>query len=168
MDTNHDAFVFWRLNQVIWPTRCRLAEMIGSLDLACFTFESLSWSMRETAATEPTEAQLLSMRAGSDFARLTPPPSKPDQFGEVHSPSPIALMSHYRRIDAANALREVELRAKVPPRVLLFHDAQRRPHAHSKVDRMFKAAMTVCFEKAVASALQPEWPSYYVSRRRRT
>lgn len=59
-------------------------------------------------------------------------------------------------------LRDVEIRAQVTPGqrrfTPLFPDSNRQPYTHSKLDRLFKAVMTACFGKAVASIYS--WHSY--------
>lgn len=102
-DDEHDMFMFRRINLVLWPTGCRLSELIGNSDLACFTFELLSWSISEEAVTNPALEQLMSLGPKVDFSRLTPPRSKPDQFGEVDSPFPIILMFDLQAGNAAAA-----------------------------------------------------------------
>ena len=73
----------------------------------------LDGGKRETAT--PTIAELLSLKQG-DFCGLIPPPSKADQFGRKWLNNTIWLpFSPTAPINAARALAQYELAARVPP-----------------------------------------------------
>jgi len=81
------------------------------------SFANVTWwfdgGTRETAT--PTLKDLLSMREG-DFCGLIPPPSKADQFGTRWMNNTIWLpFSATAPINAARALAQWELTARVPP-----------------------------------------------------
>lgn len=73
-------------------------------------------------------------------------------------------MFYHKAGNAASALRDIELRARVSAsqslRVPLFHDVNQCPYAHAKLGRMFRAAMSMCFGKAVVAAYT--WNSYRI------
>jgi hypothetical protein len=93
-------------------------------------------------------------RGCGDYARLAPPRSKPDQWGEIHCPHPVTLTYYDEPGNAAAALREIELqcdpsadRATTP----LFHDAERQPYAHGRLERLLRRALTHLYGPAVAA-----------------
>ena len=97
------------------------------------------WSIGGVLIESPTHQQLVSsqlrtMRSGVDGARLAPPRSKPDQWGEIHCPfSSVLTYDAHDPTNAAAALRDIEERCKVPAEARastpLFHDAQRAPRS---------------------------------------
>ena len=65
--------------------------------------------------SDPTPERLDAARSGIDGARLAPPRSKPDHWGEIHCPSSVVLTYEAGDpINAAAALRDVELRRRAP------------------------------------------------------
>lgn len=165
-DTDHNVFMFKRLNLILWPTGFRLAEIVqhSSQETMYLTFESLSWNIAGRIVAQPTEVELLHLVAGEDYARLAPPRSKPDQWGEIHCPYPVVLTYFLEPGNAAAALRDIELRRlhydPKPARahLALIHDASYRPYTHAFLHSMLKAVLTHCYGKAVASLYT--WHSY--------
>ena len=163
-DANHDAFMVKRLACVMWCTAFRLGEIVyhPSGEIMFLTYESLSWSIGGVIYTNPTRAQLNSMRPGVDFARLAPPRAKPDQWGEIHCPFSATLTLHEEPGNAAAALRELVLRRPVPEderaTTPLFHDETYKPYTHAKLDSFLKRILTFLFGKAVASVFT--WHSF--------
>ena len=109
------------------------------------------------------QAQLAAMRSGIDGARLAPPRSKPDQWGEIHCPFSVVLtFEAHDPINAAAALRELELRCKVSGAARastpLFHDARGEPYTHHFLHRMLRAVLAHCYGTAAASLYS--WHSY--------
>ena len=162
---DHDVFMFRRLNRVMIVTAFRLGEVVRhtSGEIMFLTFESLVWSIGGVLVANPSAAQLQALRSGIDGARLAPPRSKPDQWGEIHCP--FAAVLTYQADDptnAAAALRDVELRQKVKPSARattpLFADASGEAYTHHHLHLLLKAALTYCYGKAVAELYS--WHSY--------
>lgn len=127
------------------------------------TFESLVWSIGGVLIKSPTTAQFRSMRSGIDGARLAPPRSKPDQWGEIHCPFAMVLTyDESDPINAAAALRDVEIRQAVPENrratTPLFADGNGTPYSHHFLHSMLKAAVSFCYGEAVAALYT--WHSY--------
>ena len=164
-DADHDTFMFRRLNRVMIVTAFRLGEIVhhASGEIMYLTFESLVWSIGGVLIEDPTPAQLRSMRSGIDGARLAPPRSKPDQWGEIHCPFSVVLTYEaHDPINAAAALRDVELRCKVHGAARattpLFHQGDGEPYSHHYLHHMLRAAIAYCYGKAAASLYS--WHSY--------
>ncbi|KAL3922090.1 MAG: hypothetical protein SGPRY_004684 [Prymnesium sp.] len=161
-DDNPDVFNFRRLNLVMWPTAMRLAEMLKN----GVVFSNLTWSLAGMVITDPTNQQLLAMIAGRDFVRLTPPPAKLDQFGEIHCPFPIILPFYDEPGNAARALIEVELRATCHgasrDRVPLFHQPNGAPYTHAQLDAMLSEVLAYLYGPSVATVFT--WQSYRAGR----
>ncbi|KAL3910101.1 MAG: hypothetical protein SGPRY_009184 [Prymnesium sp.] len=152
--------LFKCLNLVMWPTAFRLREVVRHAS-GEFVFLTRSCLTCGVIITNPTPAQLQAMREG-DFARLAPSRSKPDQWGEIHCPFPVVLTYQEVPGNAANALRELELRC---PCVCgdrltrpLFADAGGAAYTHAFLDRLLKSALAFCFGAKVASLIT--WHSH--------
>ena len=163
-DAEHDVFMFRRLSIVLIFTAFRLGEIVAhsSGEIMYLTFESLSWLIGGVVISDPTPDMLAKLRPGLDGALLAPPRSKPDQWGEIHCPFPAMLIYRTSDINAAAALRDIELKCrcrgaarKATP---LFADCTGQPYTHSKLDRLLKAVLTFCFGRAVAAVFT--WHSY--------
>lgn len=105
--------------------------------------------------TDPTLGQLDSVRAGIDYVLVAPPRSKPDQWGEIHCPFPVALTFDIIATNPAARLRDIELRfpchgAERDSRPL-FSDAAGGPYSHGYLAPLLKAALTHLYGPAVAS-----------------
>jgi len=154
---DHDTFMFRRLICVLWVTAFRLAEIVchTSGEIMFLLLLSLTWSIGGVVVTHPSPAALRALRPGIDYARLAPPRSKPDQWGEIHCPHPITLTFYDEPGNAAAALRDIELRiceanldrATTP----LFHDADGQPYSHGRLERMLRRALTHLYGASVAS-----------------
>jgi hypothetical protein len=70
---------------------------------------SLYWIIDGVVVRSPTESQLRNLRPG-DYAAITPPPAKADQFGAVYGGLPVYLpFSHATALCAARELQQLEL-----------------------------------------------------------
>jgi hypothetical protein len=163
---NHDIFMFACLNVVMMHTAFRLAEIVGngSSEIMYLTFASLTWEIRGVLLTDPSPAQLRSMRPGVDRCRLAPPRSKPDQWGYNHCPYPVSFLYHASSTSPAFRLMQLELRCNthgaargVTP---LFHDDAGSVYTHSFLDRMLRAVLTSLYGAKVATLYT--WHSYRV------
>ena len=85
-----------------WCTGHRLGDMLRNKR------SSLAWVIDGVLHTDPTAAALLGMQSG-DYALLSSGITKTDQFGEVHAPYPSVLMFDDEPLNAARALRALEL-----------------------------------------------------------
>jgi len=164
-DAEHDVFMFRRLNRTMIHTAFRLGEIVRhtSGEIMFLTFGSLVWSIGGVLIEAPTLAQLRAMRSGIDGARLAPPRSKPDQWGEIHCPFSVVLTYDADDpINAAAALRDIEERCQTPAAerasTPLFHDARREPYSHHYLHSMLRAAIAHVYGKATASLFS--WHSY--------
>ena len=96
------------------------------------TLASLTWSIGGVLVTHPKPAALRAMRPGRDYARVQPPRSKPDQWGEIHCPHAVTLTFLDEPGNAAAALRDIEIaRCEMElerERVPLFHTAELQPY----------------------------------------
>ena len=159
--------MFRRLIVLLMFTGFRLAEIVAhtSGEIMYLTFESLTWLIGGVVVIEPTLAMLMALRPGLDGALLAPPRAKPDQWGEIHCPFPAMLVYRADGLNAARALRDLELRApcrgaaarRVTP---LFSDESGRPFTHAFLDRLLKAVLLCCFGKAAAMVFT--WHSFRV------
>ena len=162
---DHDVFMFRRLNRVMIVTAFRLGEIVrhSSGEVMYLTFESLVWSIGGVLVSDPTPQQLMAMRSGIDGARLAPPRSKPDQWGEIHCPfSAVLTYDANDPTNAAAALRDIEIRCRVRgakrAATPLFHDEGGNPYTHSLLHHMLRAAIAYVYGKAAASLYS--WHSY--------
>lgn len=161
-DTLHDVFVFRRLSPFLFDTAHRLAEIVGPTDY--LTFSSLVWVIDGVVVMAPTPQHLQSLLPGRDYALVSPPRSKSDQFGEIHCPFPTALMYHDEPANAALCLRDLELRIAPSPGCRgvtpLFPDANNLPYTHAFLDRLLKSVLAAAFGEATARVFT--WHSYRV------
>ena len=107
---------------------------------------------------DPTPAQLDSMRSGVDKVGVTPPRSKPDQWGEIHCPFPVyptSLTYYDEPENAAKAILDIErrtpCRGAARQGTPLFADEMGQPYTHARLDGLFNAVMAYVFSAAVAS-----------------
>ena len=141
-DTNHDVFMFRRLNVFLMWTAFRAGEIVrhSSGEIMYITRACLVWSICGIILTDPTEQQLLALRAGLDYALVAPPRSKPDQWGEIHCPFPVTLTFSTEPTNPAAQLRDIELRCPCHGAAResrpLFTDGPGKTYTHS-----FLAAM---------------------------
>ena len=137
---NHDVFMFRRLNRLMIVTALRLGEVVrhSSGEIMYLTFESLVWSIGGVLIKSPTTAQFRSMRSGIDGARLAPPRSKPDQWGEIHCP--FAMVLTYDESDPINAAAALRDGATRSAKRYLRTDA--RPRRSSRMETALRTAIT--------------------------
>jgi hypothetical protein len=112
-DTSHEVFVFRRLIRVLIFSGLRLGEIVGngSGEVTYITLDCVAWRIDGVIVKNPTAAQLNSLQPGRDAAIVSPPRSKPDQWGEIHCPFPMIFTFDDRDpINAASAVRDIELR----------------------------------------------------------
>ena len=166
-DSDRDVFMFRRLNRLMIVTAFRLGEVVhhNSGEIMYLTLASLTWLIAGVVVTSPNAAQLASLVPGRDRALLTPPRSKPDQWGEIHCPFPVSLtFDPANPIDAASGLRDIELlhlNAGQPanrPATPLFSDAQQQPYRHHFLHNLLKRVLTHLYGEAVAKLYT--WHSY--------
>ncbi|KAL1528090.1 hypothetical protein AB1Y20_009456 [Prymnesium parvum] len=114
------------------------------------------WSVGGVLLTDPSPAQLSTLRAGIDYALVAPPRSKPDQWGEIHCcPFPVTLTYDTDEPNAAACVRDIELRypcagaarASTP----LFADRAGQPYSHGFLGALLHAALTFLYGSSVAS-----------------
>lgn len=151
-DDCHDVFIFRRLNVFLMYTAFRLGEATGPDPF--LTFAHLVWSIRGTIVTEPTAAQLRSLRPGLDYAQVAPPLSKADQWGERNCPFMVTLTYSEGPENPAAQLRDLELRCRGSgPRSAraLFPNAAGEPYAHATLCHLLKGILTFLYSEAVAS-----------------
>jgi len=151
-DDCHDVFIFRRLNVFLMYTAFRLGETTGPDPF--LTFTHLVWSIRGTIVTDPTAAQLHSLRPGLDYAQVAPPLSKADQWGERNCPFMVTLTYSEEPENPAAQLRDLELRCRGSgPRSAraLFPDAAGEPYAHATLCHLLKGILTFLYSEAVAS-----------------
>eukprot|EP00966_Prymnesium_polylepis_P042482 986981-Prymnesium_polylepis.1 len=95
------------------------------------------------------------MIVGVDGVAVTPPRSKPDEWGEIHCPFTIFLMLTGDPNCACAALRDIELGIPCPAAERdvfpLFPDCDGQPLTHGVVDPMLKAVLVYLCGAAVAS-----------------
>ena len=105
------------LIHVLAQTGFRKADVAlgtGSWDATKLSFASLKWLIDGKVVLSPTEAQLMSLVPGRDYAILMPGPSKADAFGMRWGNNPIWLpFDPTAAINAAYALMQWELCARV-------------------------------------------------------
>jgi hypothetical protein len=149
---------FGRMLAVGWHTGHRLAEFVEhpSGEVMYLTRADVTWMIGGVAVSDPTPAQLASLRPG-DSVLIAPPRSKTDQFGEIHSPFPSCVLFDPSRPGNAGArLRDLELerpcrgaeRATTP----LFCDDFGRPFTHSRMDELLYAALLHLYGAGVANS----------------
>ena len=151
-DDCHDVFIFRRLNVFLMYTAFRLGEATGPDPF--LTFAHLVWSIRGTVVTDPTAAQLRSLRPGLDYAQVAPPLSKADQWGERNCPFMVTLTYSEGPENPAAQLRDLELRCRGSgPRSAraLFPNAAGEPYAHATLCHLLKGILTFLYSEAVAS-----------------
>jgi hypothetical protein len=156
--------MFRQLIVVLIFTGFRLAEIVQhtSGEIMYLTYESLAWLIGGVVITDPSPEMLAAMRPGLDGALLAPPRAKPDQWGEIHCPFPAMLIFRDDDLNAARALRDIELTypchgiaRKTTP---LFSTDSGQPFTHAYLDRMLKTILLSCFGKGVASVFT--WHSF--------
>ena len=87
----------------------------GDWDSTKMSWASLKWLIDGKVVLAPTEAQLMSLVPGRDYAILMPGPSKADAFGMRWGNNPIWLpYDPTAAVNAAFALMQWELCARVP------------------------------------------------------
>ena len=105
------------LIHVLAQTGFRKADValgLGAWDSTKMSFFSLKWLIDGKVVLAPTEAQLMSLVPGRDYAILMPGPSKADAFGMRWGNNPIWLpFDPLAAINAAYALMQWELCARV-------------------------------------------------------
>lgn len=161
-DAAHDVFVFRRLSPFLFETAHRLAEVVGPTGY--LTFGNVVWVIDSRVVVSPTAAQLSNLVPNRDYALVSPPLAKSDQFGEIHCAYPTALLFHDEPANAAAAIRDLELRLAPKPtdRLMkpLFPSASGQPYTHSFLDRLLKGVLRATFGDA--TALVFTWHSYRV------
>jgi hypothetical protein len=146
---------FVRMLNVGWRTGHRLAEFVyhPSGEIYYLTRADVTWFIGGVPVSDPTPAQLAQLRPG-DYALLSPPRSKTDQFGEIHSPFPsVVLFAPGHACNAGASLRDIELeqpcrgasRATAP----LFADDAGHPFRHERLDDLLNDALLCLFGAGV-------------------
>ena len=106
------------LIHVLAQTGFRKADVAlgtGDWDSTKMSWASLKWLIDGKVVLSPTEAQLMSLVPGRDYAILMPGPSKADAFGMRWGNNPIWLpYDPTAAVNAAFALMQWELCARVP------------------------------------------------------
>ena len=166
-DDNRRVFIVRRLTRFLWRTAFRIGEVAKhrSGEIYFLTRGSLAWRIGGTIFTKdrpPTRAQLLAMVIGVDGVAVTPPRSKPDEWGEIHCPFTIFLVLTDDPNGACAALRDIELEvpceASARDAFPLFPDYDGQPLTHGVLDPMLKAIMTHLYGTAVAALFT--WHSF--------
>ena len=161
-----DVLNFRAINTVLWETGHRLSAVVyhTSGEIMYFTFESLVWVIDGHVIRNPTREQLNQLKPGRDYALLFPPRSKPDQWGELHSPFPSVLLYYQEPANAASNLRDIELHAPCAQSqrsaTPLFRSSSGEVYRHAFLDRMLKRVLLHCF--GVAATRVYTWHSYRV------
>ena len=157
-DTSHEVFVFRRLVCVLMFSGLRLGEIVGngSGEVTYITLDCVAWRINGVIVKNPTAAQLHSLRPGRDAAIVSPPRSKPDQWGEIHCPFPMIFTFDDRDpINAASAIRDVELRYGLScsrrDTTPLFATAEGRVYTHHYLDRLLRNVLAHLYGERVAS-----------------
>ena len=157
-DTSHEVFVFRRLVRVLMFSGLRLGEIVGngSGEVTYITLDCVAWRINGVIVKNPTAAQLHSLRPGRDAAIVSPPRSKPDQWGEIHCPFPMIFTFDDRDpINAASAIRDVELRYGLScsrrDTTPLFATAEGRVYTHHYLDRLLRNVLAHLYGERVAS-----------------
>jgi len=156
-DDDHDVFMFRRLNVFMMYTAFRLGEIVAhaSGEIMYITRACLVWCICGMIIVDPTPAQLNALRPGLDYAKVAPPRSKPDQWGEIHCPFAVTLTFGSEPDNPAKQLRDIELRCpcRGADRELrpLFADKQGNPYTHSNLNSMLRAILTFLYGAAVAT-----------------
>ena len=155
-DADHDVFMFRRLNVFLMHTAFRLGEIVWhtSGEVMYITRACLVWCIGGAFITDPTPAQLYTMRPGIDYASVAPSRSKPDQWGEIHCPFPVTLTYDDRPSNPAALLRDIEIhcpchgtdRETTP----LFADRSGAPYTHHYLSSMLTAVLTFLYGAAAA------------------
>ena len=156
-DDTHLVFMFLRLNLFLMYTAFRLAEIVAhsSGEIMYLTRSDVHLNLSGVVIDDPTPAQLDSMRPGVDKVGITPPRSKPDQWGEIHCPFPVYLTYYDEPENPAKAIIDIERR--IPCRGLarqatpLFADENGQPYTHARLDGLLTAVLTYLFSAAVAA-----------------
>ena len=121
------------------------------------TRASLAWCIRGVIIYDPTPEDLANLGEG-DYAILTPPPSKTDQFGVIWGDKPIYLPVRSRQfMCAALRLRDLELilpargdaRAKLP----LFTADDGRPFTFYVLNAILRGLKDIALPASVDSRL---------------
>ena len=156
-EDNHLVFIFLRLNLFLMYTAFRLAEIVAhsSGEVMYVTRSDVHLNLGGVIIDDPTPAQLDAMRSGVDKVGVTPPRSKPDQWGEIHCPFPVYLTYYDEPENAARAILDIErrtpCRGAARQGTPLFADETGQPYTHARLDGLFNAVMAYVFSTAVAS-----------------
>ena len=87
----------------------RKAELFQSNAEAFFlTWNMIDWIIDGVGVPDPTDSQLNSLKQG-DFAVVTPPPSKSDQFNSVRGALPVYMPYKKENRNAAASLKQLAL-----------------------------------------------------------
>ena len=163
-DSNHRVFMFRRLNRFLIRTGFRLGEIVAhtSGEVMFLTRASVYWRIDGVWHRAPSRTQLLGMQPGRDGCSVTPPRSKPDQWGEIHCPFTIFLVLHNHPEDACAAVRDIELTCPVPEdareTTALFGDERGEPYSHGVLDPVLRFVLTYLYGTKIASIYS--WHSY--------
>lgn len=145
-------------------TGLRKAELFKSNEETFFLNWSLvGWIIQGAGTTDPSDEQLQNLVTG-DFAVLTPPPSKADQFNTVWGPLPIYLPFKVEARNAAAALQQLALAVGPAFRASqhnnsVFVSNGRQPLACTAMASALYAAMTVVTGSTEAAKLYT-WHSF--------
>ena len=154
-----------RLGRVLSSTAHRLGEIVAftEREVTYLTRQHVSYRIQGRVITDPSRAELLSMRTG-DLVFLTPCSSKPDPFGEEHCTFPSVLEYDGTELSAAGAIRAIELdapcsgaaRASRP----LFADASGKPYTYGVLNAWLYKVMRALAGPGVASTIS--WHSFRI------
>lgn len=157
-DSQHDVFILRRLTCFLMHTGFRLAEIVGngSSEVMYLTLDCLTWRINGVMIQRPSREQLASLVSGRDVVFVTPPRSKPDQWGETHCPFPVVLtFNSADDINPAACLRDIELRYGVNAvdrsAVPLFATGDGSVYSHHHLHALLRLVLTDLFGAAAAS-----------------
>ena len=153
-----------RLGRVLWRSGHRLGEIVRSdlNEINYLTRFSCTYSISGVLVTDPSAAQLRMLKVG-DFVLLEPCASKPDQFGEEHSPFPSVLP--FTDPLSAAAERDIELERPchgkdARRKMALFANASGTPYTYACLNPRLHELLEGLFGAAVSSTLS--WHSIWI------
>jgi hypothetical protein len=126
---------------------------------------SLFWDIQGVTVRNPTRQQMLDLKVG-DYACMTPPPAKADQFGVIYGSLPIYLPFHHSTLlCAAREFQSLELAFPVSgPRrrdTPLFTAGEDRPLKPSSLDTVLKHMLRLLVPADQVSAYS--WHSFRIT-----
>ena len=130
-------------------TGLRKAELFQSNAETFFLgWNMVSWITQGVGVINPTDDQLLNLKDG-DFAVLTPPPSKSDQFNAVWGALPIYLPFKSEGRNAAQALQQLALgvgttfRKQISKNAVFVNDSKQPLSCSIMASALYKAMVQI-------------------------